>query len=143
MTDTELENQIRDAMKTNNMPDRASLTYALIKLDKVVTELQEIRYTEETTSSDIINRKITSIVNIWRSKRISILIPSFIVLFIVFIGAFTLSPQSGKYHNENLEQLAEQDEAIEGPGVDYDDPVIIPVFEEPVIDDLSTIQNEI
>ncbi len=141
MTNPELENLIRVSLKSGPRPSRASLLYTLktLSLPQIVTENKKIRYTKETVWPNIINNRIAGIVSFWKMKRI-LLIPSFILIF--FIGIFSLSPQATP-HESNLRQLVEQDELIEEPGIDYDDQVLPTSFDEPSLNDLSVMQNEI
>ena len=138
MKKEEFENLIKRSLKAAPLPSRASLMYALRKLEDPVTEEEVVRYNRKTATSNIINNKIADILSIWRSKRI-ILVPSFI--FLLFIGAFSLSPHSKKI-DYSLSELVEQDSRIEEI-VDYDDTIFLTSFDEPSINDLSTIQNEI
>lgn len=140
MTDQEFENKIREQMKTSVTPDRASFTRLLSGLNIPVTKNEVSRYYAQTTTSNIISNKVANFLAIWRSKRV-ILMPSFIIL--LFIGVFSLSGQASKY-NLSIEQLAQQDSLIEELDiVDDNDALILAGFDDPYIDELSAIQDEI
>lgn len=137
--DKELEKIIRDTLKEDPTPSRDSFRRMLSTLDTSVTESSQIRYNTRTTSSDIISNKIADVIHIWKSKKL-VLIPSLVLL--VLIGAFSLSPRAAKY-DTGIAGLMPLDETIEEGGVDYDDQTILTTFDEPSIDELSTIQNEL
>ena len=142
MTEIELEKIIRKTLYTSTTPDRVSFSNVLSQLPGIpVTKNNEMRYNKKTTTSNIINNTITEIIGIWKSKRI-ILVPSFVLL--IFIGAFSLSPKNrSNSQNSAIIHLAEQSELIEEPGIDTDDEIILTSFDEPAINDLSTINNEL
>lgn len=143
MTEQEFEKVIQNALHTEIKPSRDSFGRMLNTLNDIpVTKNADMRYTMRTATFDIINNKITEIISFWQSKRI-ILVPSLILLLL--IGAFSLSPHSSSntYDTLSIQKLAEQDEAIEEEGPDYDDGIVFTSFDEPAIDDLSTTQNEI
>lgn len=139
MTDIELEKIIKETLHTDTLPNRDSLANVLSKIETPVTKNNVMRYNIQTVTSDIIINKIVDIVSVWKAKRM-ILIPSLVVLF--FVGAFSLSTHSLRYNSVILE-LAEQSVATEEQGIDYDDQVILSSFDEPDIDGLDTITNEI
>lgn len=140
MTDQEFENIIKEKMRTDATPDRASFARALSQLNNPVTENKNLRYNSiQIKMSNIINNKVASFIAIWRSKRV-ILMPSLILL--LFIGAFSLSGQTGKY-NLSIEQLVQQDALIEEVDIIDDDPINLTSFDEPYINELSAIQDEI
>lgn len=140
MDQQELENNIRKTLKASEPPSRASLMYVLRKIEDNVTEAENMRYNRKTGTSNIINDKLIAIFDIWKSRKL-VLIPSLIVLIVV--GAFSLSPQSIVRTNLSLTDLVEQDALISEEGIDYDEQVILTSLDEPSIDDLNTIQNEI
>jgi hypothetical protein len=139
MDKEEFENNIRKTLKGTGTPSRASLMYVLRKIDENVTDEASMRYNNKTETSNIIINKLTAVFDIWKSKRL-ILIPSLIVL--LFVGAFSLSPRNAK-NNLSLSELVEQDSQLDESGLDYDDQTILTSIDEPSINDLSTIQNEI
>jgi len=141
MNDQEFENIIRKELKTSAIPDRASFARVLSELNDPVTENKNVRYNSiQIKMSNIINSKVASFIAIWRSKRV-ILMPSLILL--LFIGAFSLSGQTGKY-NLSIEQLVQQEALIDELDiVDDDDPVILTSFDDPYINELSAAQDEI
>ena len=139
MTDQELENKIRETLQESVVPSRESLSHVLSEIGDHVTKSPYMRYNVQTVTSNIINNKFADIVSVWKSKRI-ILIPSFIVLFLV--SAFSLSTHSTPYDSVILD-LAEQSANLEQQGVDYDDQVMLTSFDEPDVDDFGSITNEI
>ena len=143
MIDQELENKIRKTLSLSDKLDRQAFEHTLSILEgSLTTKSPGMRYIEVTTKSNVIYNKIAYITSSWKSRRI-ILLPSFLILFIIFIGTLG-APLSSKLHGkQTLEQIASESEEIEGTGMDTDDQVIITSFDEPSIDELSTIQNEI
>lgn len=139
MNEPDFENFIKQTMKTYGTPSRASFEHVLSKIEKEpVTNTEAVRYNTQTATSNIINNKITEVMNIWRSKRI-ILVPSFLLL--LFVGAFSLSSNTNK--NSALLKFVEQDAQIEEPAIEYEDDILIYAFDTPGINDLGTIENEI
>ena len=138
MDKQEFENNIRKTLRGSESPSRASLMYVLRKIEDVTDEAS-IRYNRKTETSNIIINKLIAVFDIWKSRKL-ILIPSLIVL--LFVGVFSLSPRNTK-NNLSLSELVEQDSLIEEMGVDYDDQATLTSFDEPSINDLSEIQNEI
>ena len=140
MNQQELENNIKLALKGSETPSRASLMYILRKIENNVTEDQNVRYNKKTVTSNIINDKLVEIFNIWKSRKL-VLIPSLIVLLVV--GVFSLSPQNIVRKNLTLAELVEQDALLYEENIDYDEQIILTSLDEPSIDDLNSIQNEI
>lgn len=140
MNQQELENNIKLALKGSEAPSRASLMYILRKIENNVTEDQNVRYNKKTVTSNIINDKLVEIFNIWKSRKL-VLIPSLIVLLVV--GVFSLSPQNIVRKNLTLAELVEQDALLSEENIDYDEQIILTSLDEPSIDDLNSIQNEI
>ena len=140
MDQQELENNIRKTLKGSGAPSRASLMYVLRKIEEDVTNKASMRYNKQTGMSNIISDKLVAIFDIWKSRKL-VLIPSLIALLVV--GAFSLSPQSIMKTNLSLTDLVEQDALINESGVDYDEQIVLTSLDEPYIDDLNTIQNEI
>ncbi len=140
MNNNEFENLIRKTLRTDNIPDRASFARILSQLgESAVTESSEVRYTNKTATSNIINNTIASVSNIWKSKRF-VLVPSLILFLLV--GAFSLSPTSSvDANNIAIQKIAEQDASIED--YDTDDQILFTSFDEPSITDLSTTDNEL
>ncbi|MEK7106185.1 MAG: hypothetical protein AAB895_02400 [Patescibacteria group bacterium] len=140
MTDQEFENIIKKSFKTSAVPSRESFTRALSSLETPVTKNGEMRYNRQTGQpSNIINNKFASFIAIWKSRRI-VLVPSLVLL--LFVGAFSLSGQSGKY-NLSIEQLAQRDAIIEELDFVDEDEALLSELDEPYIDEFSTIQDEI
>ncbi len=140
MNDEQLENLIRNQSKIDqkgNIPSREVLSRILYSLPESPVTISALnRYgLEKSMSNIIINLK--EFLHIWRSKKI-ILVPSFVL--IVFIGLFSLSSHVSK--SNSVLGLAEKNEAIEEPGLDYDDQVILTTFDNSNIDELNVIQNE-
>jgi hypothetical protein len=108
--------------------------------DTQVTNNESLRYSKQTTTSNIISNKIADVFSIWKSKRL-VLVPSLILL--LFVGAFSLSPRLAK-DNLSLEQLVAQEEQIEKLETsnnydDWENIDTIASFDEQAINDLSTI----
>ena len=76
--------------------------------------------------------------SIWKSKRI-ILVPTFLLL--LFVGAFSLSSNSSS--SSTLLRFVEQDAQIEEPELENEDDILIGAFDDPGINDLGIIENEI
>ncbi len=140
MDQQEFENNIRKTLKASESPSRASLMYVLRKIEENVTDEASMRYNKQTATSNIIINKLVAIFDIWKSKKL-ILVPSLVVLLV--IGAFSLSPRSVTRTNLILVDLVEKDALINEESVDYDEQSSITSFDDPFIDDLNTIQNEI
>lgn len=136
MDNQEFENNIRKTLKGSGLPSRASLMYVLRKVEENVTDETSMRYNKETATSNIIINKLIAVFDIWKSKRL-ILVPSLILL--IFVGAFSLSPRK----NPTLSELVEQDSLINEEVLDYEDQTVLTSLDEPSINDLSAIQNEI
>ena len=143
MTDQELENRIRKSIENSGNPTLQSFLSALntLGLDADITKISKMRYIKER-GAWIIAHKIRNFFNTPRS-RFTYLMPSFIVVFIIFVGAFNLSPLSSRVHDQTVEQLAQENEALEEKGMDTDDILMVTSFDEPDIYNLSTAPNEL
>ena len=143
MTDKDLEKIIKEAMTIETKPSVSSFSNVLSKLadEEIVTKSYGIRYSIQTAMSKIINNKLSKTFGEWKSNRIIILVPTFILLF--FIGAFSLSPSEAQTSKAIL-KLAEQDVTTEEQYISDEDQILDNMmFETPAINDLSILQNEI
>lgn len=143
MNEKDLENLIKKAMKIEESPEPSSLYKVLSSLEdsEVVTVWNVKHYSISTKVSNIISNGVANIVDVWRSNRAVILVPTFIILF--FVGAFSLSPTEARY-NKNIIKLAEKDAIIEEPFINDDvDQIVSTLFDSPAINDLSKLQDEI
>lgn len=141
MNDTELENLIRSTIQQKNTGSVHDFTILINNLESInVTKNRNIRYTIQTTTSNISN-KIKSFFNILVDHKYLVLVPSLVLVFI--IGAFSLSPQDSSKYNKNILTLAEQNETLDETLINDEDDTIKIFLETPYITEIDSIQNEI
>jgi hypothetical protein len=135
MNETEFENLIQQTMHTDINPSSEGFTHMMASIELTpVTENEKIRYTIQTTSSNIINTIIQSL----KSTRM-VLVPSLVLVILiggVSIGSKRMHPESA------IEKLAEQSETIADEAIDLDDSILLTSFEAPAMNDLTTNQND-
>ncbi len=129
MNDQEFENLIRKNLKQTDLPDRASLKFAL--------EHIEVNTEKEFLPIESPFVKVSEFAKIWKTKR-AILVPSLIVLIVV--GIYSLSPSRAK-NDASIKDLVVQDESVEESGVDYDDLAAPTDLNEPAVIDLTSSTN--
>ncbi len=142
MNEKEINNLIKRTfnIKTDPKVESFSKVLSLIEEDTIpVTKDKTTRYNIREALLNIINNKTVEFVNVWKSKRVMILIPTFIVLFV--LGTFSLSP-SKTNSSDYIIRIAEQNESINEQFISEDEEFET-LFDSPAINDLDSLQYEI